>query len=47
MKREQDQKNLEIESEKGEEIRVEESRMITTVNDDFAENGKNPLAYSI
>lgn len=40
MKREQEEKNPQIESEKGEEIRVEESRINATVDNNFVENGK-------
>lgn len=43
MKREQEQKIPQMESEKGEEVRVEESRVIATVDNDFAENGKKHL----
>lgn len=43
MKREQEQKNAQLEGEKGEEIRVEGSRVTATVDKDFIENGKKSL----
>ncbi|EFN78719.1 golgin subfamily B member 1 [Harpegnathos saltator] len=47
MKREQEQKNPQVENEKDEEIQVEESRVIAAVDNDFAENATwKPLNYA-
>lgn len=43
MKRDQEEKNPQVEGEKGEEIRVEEARVTATVDNNFDENGKKKV----